>query len=60
METVTEEKQVQKQEPKKVYGSFLRNEVVKVKPVESSGKWTNLLVKGQEKNKDPFILNKAK
>lgn len=59
METATQEKKINT-EPKKIYGSYLRNEIVAVKPVESNGKWSNLLVKGQEKNKDPFILNKAK
>ena len=43
-----------------VYGSFLENRVVDVKPVESSGKWKTLLVKGQEMKKDPFIYNKVK
>tara|TARA_R100001530_G_C4315939_1_gene154385 strand:- start:462 stop:1406 length:945 start_codon:yes stop_codon:yes gene_type:complete len=44
----------------KVWGTYLRNEIVSVKPVESSGKWSTLLVKGQEKKKDPFIYNKVK
>jgi len=42
------------------YGSFLKEKIVDVKPVESSGKWRNLLSKGQEMNKSPFILNKVK
>jgi len=46
--------------PKKVYGSFLKDQVLKVKPVESSGRWANLLVSGQEKKKDPFLLGKVK
>ena len=45
---------------KKVYGTFLQNRIVSVKPVESSGKWSNLLVQGQDKSKDPFLLNRVK
>lgn len=45
---------------KKQYGSFLKERIVDVKPVESSGKWRNLLSKGQDMNKSPFILNKVK
>ena len=30
---------------KVVYGTFLQDRVVSIKPVESSGKWSNLLVK---------------
>jgi hypothetical protein len=52
METATKEKVV--------YGSFLQDRIVSIKPVESSGKWSNLLVQGQERSKDPFLLNKAK
>jgi len=52
METATE--------TKKVYGTFLQDRVVSVKPVESSGKWSNLLVQGQDRSKDPFLLNKVK
>lgn len=52
METATE--------TKKVYGTFLQDRIVSVKPVESSGKWSNLLVQGQDKSKDPFLLNKVK
>jgi hypothetical protein len=52
METATE--------TKKVYGSFLQDRIVSVKPVESSGKWSNLLVQGQDRSKDPFLLNKVK
>lgn len=44
----------------KVYGSFLEDRVLKVKPVESSGKWTGLLVAGQEKKKEPFLFDKVK
>lgn len=42
------------------YGSFLQDRVISIKPVESSGKWNNLLVKGQDKKKDPFLYNKVK
>ena len=45
---------------KVVYGTFLQNRIVAVKPVESAGKWNTLLVAGQDKTKDPFLLNKAK
>ena len=45
---------------KKVYGTFLQDRIVSVKPVESSGKWSNLLVQGQDKSKDPFLLNRVK
>ena len=45
---------------KVVYGTFLQNRIVAVKPVESAGKWSTLLVAGQDKTKDPFLLNKAK
>lgn len=55
METAKKEKGTQV-----IYGSFLENRIVKIKPVESSGKWSNLLVKGQEKSKDPFLYNKVK
>ena len=47
-------------ETKKVYGTFLQDRIVSVKPVESSGKWSNLLVQGQDKSKDPFLLNRVK
>ena len=47
-------------ENKTVYGTFLQDRIVAVKPVESSGKWSTLLVQGQDKSKDPFLLNKAK
>jgi len=52
METATE--------TKKIYGTFLQDRIVTVKPVESSGKWSNLLVQGQDRSKDPFLLNKVK
>ena len=42
------------------YGTFLQDRVVSIKPVESSGKWSNLLVKGQDKMRDPFLYNKVK
>ena len=45
---------------KVIYGSFLLNKIVTIKPVESGGKWSNLLVAGQERLKDPFLLNKVK
>lgn len=45
---------------KEVYGSFLQNRLVSVKPVESNGKWSTLLVQGQENKKDPFMYNKVK
>ena len=53
-ETATKEK------VEKKYGSFLKEKVIDIKPVESSGKWRNLLAKGQDMNKSPFILNKVK
>jgi len=28
-----------------IYGTFLQDRLVSIKPVESSGKWNNLLVK---------------
>lgn len=52
METATKEKVV--------YGTFLQDRIVSVKPVESSGKWSSLLVAGQDRSKDPFLLNKVK
>jgi hypothetical protein len=52
METATQEKVI--------YGTFLQERRVKVKPVESSGKWSNLLVQGQNNTKDPFLYNKVK
>ena len=45
---------------KKVWESYLKNEKVSVRPIESSGKWSTLLVKGQDKKKDPFMYNKVK
>jgi hypothetical protein len=52
METIEKEKVI--------YGSFLQDKIVTVKAVESAGKWSNLLVAGQDKTKDPFLLNKVK
>jgi hypothetical protein len=49
-----------KEKEKIVYGTFLQDRIVSIKPVESSGKWNNLLVKGQDKKKDPFLYNKIK
>jgi len=43
-----------------VYGSFLETRIVKVKPVESSGKWANLLVAGQNMGKEAFLFDKIK
>jgi len=43
-----------------VWGSFLKDLIVTVKPVESAGKWGTLLVKGQEMRKDPYLYHKAK
>jgi hypothetical protein len=43
-----------------IYGTYLQDKIVAVKPVESSGKWSTLLVKGQERTKDPFLYNKVK
>jgi len=48
------------EEPTKEWSSYLRDEIVNVKAVESSGKWNTLLVKGQDKKKDPFMYNKVK
>lgn len=45
---------------KVVYGTFLQDRIVSVKPVESSGKWSTLLVAGQDNKKDPFLYNKVK
>lgn len=55
-----ETKEIEQKEVRKVYGSFLEERHVSIKPVESSGKWNTLLVKGQEKQKDPFLYNKVK
>lgn len=43
-----------------LYGTYLQDRIVSIKPVESSGKWSNLLVQGQERKKDPFLYNKVK
>lgn len=45
---------------KKVYGTFLRNDVVSIKAIEGGAKWSNLLAAGQDKRKDPFIYGKVK
>ena len=45
---------------KKEYGSYLENRKVRILPVESNGKWASLLVKGEERKKDPFLYNKVK
>ena len=57
--TATTEEVVKKEE-KIIYGSFLKDEIVAVKPVPSSGKWSSLLVSGQDRKADPFIYNKVK
>lgn len=49
-----------KTKEKTIYGTFLQDRVISVKPVESSGKWSTLLVQGQERKKDPFMYNKTK
>jgi len=43
-----------------IYGTFLQDRIVTIKPVESSGKWSTLLVAGQDRKKDPFMYNKTK
>jgi hypothetical protein len=53
-------KTAEKEVEKVIYGSFLQNRIVSIKPVESSGKWSTLLVQGQERKKDPFLYNKVK
>lgn len=58
--TATTEEVVKKEEKRIIWGSFLKDEIVSVKPVPSSGKWSNLLVAGQDRKKDPFIYNKVK
>ena len=45
---------------KVVFGTFLQDRIVAVKPVESGGKWSTLLVANQDNKKDPFLYNKAK
>jgi hypothetical protein len=47
-------------EVKKVYGTFLQDRIVAIKPVESNGKWSTLLVANQDNKKDPFLYNKVK
>jgi hypothetical protein len=54
------EKETAEKSTKKVNGTFLQDRVVSIKAVESSGKWNTLLVKGQDRNKDPFLYNKVK
>jgi len=43
-----------------IYGTFGQDRVVDVKPVESNGKWSTLLVKGQEMKKEPHLYAKVK
>ena len=51
---------VKEKKPKILFSSYLKDELVSVRPIEASGKWSTLLVKGQEKMKDPFLYNKIK
>lgn len=61
---MAENEQVQelpvKESKKIIWESFLRDERVTVKPIESSGKWSNLLVKGEEMKKEPHLYDKVK
>jgi hypothetical protein len=59
-EKVDSETDVLEKEKVKMYGSFLEDRKLKVKPVESNGKWNGLLVAGQERKKEPFLFNKVK
>ena len=45
-----------------VYGSFLKEKIIDVKAIESSGRWKNLLVGGQEGKmvKEPYMFGKVK
>lgn len=56
-ETATKEEKVVR-----IYGSFLKDKTVEVKAIESSGKWKNLLVGGQEGRmaKEPYMFGKVK
>lgn len=49
-----------KEKEKVIYGTFLQDRIISIKPVESSGKWSTLLVAGQDRKKDPFMYNKTK
>ena len=51
-----------KTEVKIIYGSFLKEKIVDVKAIESSGRWKNLLVGGQEgkMSKEPYMFGKVK
>lgn len=44
------------------YGTFLKDKIVDIKAIESSGKWKNLLVSGQEGKmvKEPYMFGKVK
>ena len=53
METVE-----QQSEKVKVYDSFLRNEIVLIKPIE--GQWGNLVADPSKLGKEPFMYNKVK
>jgi hypothetical protein len=57
---MSKETATEKETTEKIYGSFLKDQILVVKPVESSGKWNNLLIKGQDMKNDPFILGKVK
>jgi hypothetical protein len=48
------------EQKKIIYSSYLKDQLVSVKPIESNGKWKNLLVKGQEMKKEAFLFNKIK
>jgi len=43
-----------------VYGTFLQDRIVAVKPVESQGKWNTLLASSSENKNNPFLYNKVK
>jgi hypothetical protein len=46
--------------PEKVLHNYLQNKRIKVVPVGAGAKWSNLLVGGEEKRKDPFLFDKIK
>jgi len=56
----TKTKKIVEKKESIIYGTFTEDRIVEVKPIESSGKWQTLLVKGQEMKKDPFLYNKVK
>ena len=53
MEKTAEKKEIE-------FGTFLKDQIVDVKPVESSGKWTTLLTNGKEMKNVPYLFNKVK